>query len=124
MGKVDPGSVSYTVGQNIAKLRTQRGMTQQQLADAVQIDRAEISRYENGSRMMGIALMPPLAQALGVPPGQLFEKIDSDSSSRNTHIDEKMALLNRYGRETALSMIESMLDQMTKNPAFINDLDT
>ena len=120
MGKVDPGSVSYTVGQNIAKLRTQRGMTQQQLADAVQIDRAEISR----SRMMGIALIPPLAQALGVPPGQLFEKIDSDSSSRNTHIDERMALLNRYGRETALSMIESMLDQMTKNPAFINDLDT
>ena len=48
MGKVDPGSVSYTVGQNIAKLRTQRGMTQQQLADAVQIDRAEISRYETG----------------------------------------------------------------------------
>ena len=99
-------------------------MTQQQLADAVQIDRAEISRYENGSRMMGIALIPPLAQALGVPPGQLFEKIDSDSSSRNTHIDEKMVLLNRYGRKTALSMIESMLDQMTKNPAFINDLDT
>lgn len=67
MGKVDPGSVSYTVGQNIAKLRTQRGMTQQQLADAVQIDRAEISRYENGSRMMGIAADTTSGTSTGRP---------------------------------------------------------
>lgn len=124
MGKVDLGSVSYTVGQNIAKLRTQRGMTQQQLADAIQIDRAEISRYENGLRAMGIALIPPLAQALGVPPGQLFERADTDSYHPNVHLDKKFASLNRYGKDTALSVIETMLDKMSENPAFINDIDT
>lgn len=47
---VDVHSEEYILGQNIRKYRIQKGWSQRQLGDAVNMDRAEISRIENGDR--------------------------------------------------------------------------
>lgn len=44
---VDIHSEEYILGQNIRKYRLEKGWSQKQLSDAVDIDRADISKYEN-----------------------------------------------------------------------------
>ena len=40
----------YILGQNIRRYRQKKGMSQMQLSDLMDIDRAAISNYENGSK--------------------------------------------------------------------------
>lgn len=48
---VDIHSEEYILGQNIRKYRLEKGWSQKQLSDAVDIDRADISKYENGTKV-------------------------------------------------------------------------
>ena len=51
---VDIHSEEYILGQNIRKYRLEKGWSQKQLSDAVDIDRADISKYENGTKGNGV----------------------------------------------------------------------
>lgn len=64
---VDIHSEEYILGQNIRKYRKQKGWSQKDLSDTVDIDRAEISRIENGERgAMSCTMLRRFAKALGV----------------------------------------------------------
>lgn len=52
------------IGQRIADLRKQRGMTQQQLADLTHIQRNHISRIEAGRYSVGFDTLQTIAEAL------------------------------------------------------------
>ena len=47
---VDIHSEEYKLGQNIRKYRQAKGWSQMDLSNAVDIDRTDISKYENGSK--------------------------------------------------------------------------
>lgn len=51
-------------GQHIAYLRKQRGMTQQQLADAVGVSREHIARIEAGKYSVGLDILVKVAKAM------------------------------------------------------------
>lgn len=51
-------------GQRIMQLRKQRGMTQQQLADAVGISREHIARIEAGKYSVGLDILVKVAKAM------------------------------------------------------------
>lgn len=60
----------------IKRLRTERGLTQQALADLVGVRQATISDIENSkSRLDTLDLIDALADALDVEPGDLFERV-------------------------------------------------
>ena len=52
------------IGTDIANLRKQRGMTQQQVADIAQIQRNHISRIEAGRYSVGFDTLQTIAEAL------------------------------------------------------------
>lgn len=54
------------IGQKIKILRKTRGLTQQQLADKLNVKRATISNYEIGRRSPHIKELEAIAEALGV----------------------------------------------------------
>ena len=54
------------IGQKIKILRKTRGLTQQQLADKLNVKRATISNYEIGRRSPHIKELESIAEALGV----------------------------------------------------------
>jgi Zn-dependent peptidase ImmA (M78 family) len=60
------------LGEVLETTRRARGMTQEQLADAVGIQQATLSRYENGMREPEPEVVAQLARALGVTP-RFFE---------------------------------------------------
>lgn len=60
------------LGKRIAHLRTQRGMTQQQLAEALGIAQQTLANYETGRSRLPVSLLPVLATLFGVPADGLL----------------------------------------------------
>lgn len=61
------------LGLNIAYYRKVRGLSQMQLADAVDISRTHMSRKENNDCAMSLDVIFSVAKALEVPVWKLFE---------------------------------------------------
>ena len=67
---ISDNAVPIIVGKNIQRCRILRGWSQTQLANEAEMDRADISRYENGSREMKITALYRVADALQVDMDQ------------------------------------------------------
>jgi transcriptional regulator with XRE-family HTH domain len=61
---------------NVARIREQRGMTQEQLGWDAGLHQTAIARIESGEREPRLATVFRVAAALEVPPAALFEGID------------------------------------------------
>lgn len=65
-------------GERLHLIRTQRGLTQSELAELVGVEQNHISHIESGRRMMSLSLLREIAQALRVSTDALlFEEIRS-----------------------------------------------
>lgn len=60
------------IGKFIASLRKEKGYTQRQLADILDISDKTISKWENGNGLPDISLMMPLCEALGITVNELL----------------------------------------------------
>lgn len=79
-----------TVGERIAALRKDRGITQEGLAGIIGISSQAISKWENNVTMPDIMLLPIIADTLGVTIDELFgikHKVPGKAGQyrRNTH---------------------------------------
>lgn len=61
-----------TIGEKIAALRKERGITQENLAGIIGISSQAISKWENNVTMPDIMLLPIIADTLGVTIDELF----------------------------------------------------
>ncbi len=62
-----------SIGRAIAKLRAEKGLSQEDLAGLAEINRGYISRIENGHVSFSIPVLLDIAKALGVHPSKIFE---------------------------------------------------
>ena len=58
--------------ERLKRLRKARGMTQQELADRLGVSNKSVSRWESGGGYPDVALLEPLARALGVTVDELL----------------------------------------------------
>lgn len=70
------------IGKYIKKKRTEAGMTQQQLADKIQVTEKAVSRWETGRGIPDISLLEPLARELHVSITELLCGADSDTAEK------------------------------------------
>ena len=68
------GDICVWVGRRIRVLRTQRGWTQQILADHAEIAREHLSELENGRKEIGIKTLERIATALSLSLKDFFDK--------------------------------------------------
>ena len=61
-------------GENVRIYRRQKGLTQEQLAEIIGVDKTAISVYEAGKRLPREDRMARLAEALGIEEARLFTK--------------------------------------------------
>jgi len=64
-------------GRNVARIRDERGFSQDKLAEKADLDRTYLSGIERGVRNPGIKVVVRLARALGVPVDQLCKGVDA-----------------------------------------------
>lgn len=66
---------------NLATIRKEKGLTQEQLANKVGVKNTSICNYETGTREPNLSTAAKLASALGVTVDELL-KDDPDDKSR------------------------------------------
>ena len=64
-------------GQNVAKFRTERGLSQDKLAEEASLDRTYVSGIERGVRNPGIKVVIRLARSLSVSIDQLCRGVEA-----------------------------------------------
>ena len=81
----------------LRKLRMKKGLTQIQLARAMFVNKATVSKWENGSRLPDAAMITRLAKILEVDVGMLFSTTaKGDESLGIILVDDNKAILSYY----------------------------
>ena len=62
----------YAMGQRIRRLRRQKGLTQEQLAELVELSPSFLGHIERGSRVASLETLMKLCTALEVTPNDLL----------------------------------------------------
>jgi transcriptional regulator with XRE-family HTH domain len=72
MRTLSPDTVQLYIAANVRRLRQKRGMTQQALADAAEIEYRSIQDIEGRRQSVSITTLVRLANALDASPGALL----------------------------------------------------
>ncbi|MBO5897209.1 MAG: helix-turn-helix domain-containing protein [Clostridia bacterium] len=75
----------YVTGGAIKRLRENKGITQQQLAEKIGVSSKAVSKWETAKGLPDITLIEPLAKALGVSVAELMsgERVVNGNTSAN-----------------------------------------
>ena len=76
----------YVTGPMIKRLREEKKITQQQLADKMNVSDKTISKWETGRGIPDISLIEPLAEALGISVIELFAGEDIVNTNKSFHM--------------------------------------
>lgn len=84
------------IGETIARLRRERGMTQEALAESMGVSPQTISKWENSTTCPDVSLLPVLADFFGVSVDDLYGRATEEKGlHRQESVDEAMAQLRR-----------------------------
>jgi transcriptional regulator with XRE-family HTH domain len=87
--------MSKSVADTLKLIRTEQGLSQQQLADKLFVDRSSIANWESGRRIPNALLITRIAETLGVDIGTLMTSVNDEQEARPRVIvldDEKIIL--------------------------------
>jgi transcriptional regulator with XRE-family HTH domain len=76
--RTHPGALREIIATNLRRIRAEKGLSQEALADLCQIDRTYISGVERGLRNLSIDNLERLAAALRLEPWQLIRRQADD----------------------------------------------
>ena len=87
-----------TIGENIARLRKSKGMTQLALANAVGVTDKAVSKWERNFSCPDISLLSLLSDTLGVTADELLgRKIEDEEKYYEDYISLEKYLMGSYG---------------------------
>lgn len=93
--KVGVCCVNTLFAETLRKLRTERGLSQQQLGKQLFVNHSTIARWESGIRQPDAAMIPRLAGCLGVDANTLFNlAAESDELPNVIIVDDNEVVLS------------------------------
>ncbi len=82
-------------GETLRRLRMEKGLSQQQLADRLHMERSSYSNWEAGRRIPDAAMISKIAKALGVDPAVLVSASESPDEAPNVlMLDDENIILD------------------------------
>ncbi len=97
--------MNMELGRKIKALRTQQGMTQEQLAEALGVSPQAVSKWENDVTAPDIAMLPAISVTFGVTIDDLFSLSDEENLRR---IDNMLCNVRDLS-ESAFTSTETLL---------------
>jgi len=103
------------LGQRIAQLRKEQGMTQVQLAEFLVISQQHMASFEKGIRKIPASMLPKLAKLFGISLEMLLGEQDKPSKRGPTpkllQQVEQVSRLPRAKQKFVMEMLETVLQQ-------------
>lgn len=100
------------LGERIAKLRKDQGITQVQLADRLGVSQQTITAYEVGRRRIQVSALPVIAQALGVSVEELVSaNVKPSKRGPAPKIQQQLERLSQLPRARQ-RMVSEVLDSL------------
>lgn len=113
-------NMGNTIGRNIKNFRKNKGFTQEELADLLNVTPQAVSKWESEIGMPDVSMLIPLAQVLGVSTDAL---LGYDSLSENDEVIarvkstmEGMKNSDEGRAQRALRIVEYLSTETTLNP--------
>ena len=97
--------MNRSIGENIRRVRITKGLSQQQLANSMSVERSTVAGWESGRRIPDVDMLVRVAKALNVPITSLIDKKDREKSLVMILDDE----------EVILNFNQSILKQVLQN---------
>ena len=110
------------IGNKIKELRKKRGITQEQLANAVGISFQAVSKWENNIALPDITLMPLLANYFGVSTDELFDFSLSKMEKEIKKIVENAYEYRESDPEKSRQILEEGLKMYPENDILVNNM--
>lgn len=100
-------------GKLIKELRTEKNLTQQELASRLKVSSIAVSKWENGKNLPDISMLEPLAETLGV---SIYDIVKGKSSAQKEETEMAAETASEKGSaDTAIkSVIDAAIDQRKK----------
>lgn len=101
------------LGERIRELRKDRGFTQEQLAELVDVEQKHVSRLELGKSFPTIERLEKIADALNVPLRDLFDfKHLADEDTRVKSIEEMVKCLSDDNQKIAYKVLNGVVNSL------------
>ena len=109
--------MSETMGQIIRRLRKERNLTQEELAEQLNVTFQAVSRWENGTGMPDISQIVPLSSVFGVTTDVLFNIEGTNATDEAYRIVNEAYAMTQYGKlDTYLAQHDHLLEGLKKYP--------
>ena len=95
------GMDQMKIGFFLKELRQEKGMTQEQLAEQLNVSNRSVSRWETGSNLPDLSMLVTLAEYYGIEVGEI---IDGKRKSENVDKEEKDTLEKIVGYSEMLNL--------------------
>ncbi|MBU0765309.1 MAG: helix-turn-helix transcriptional regulator [Bacteroidetes bacterium] len=107
------------IGQNIKKLREEKGLTQQQIAELVNMHRSNYSKVESGQRELSISALNKIARYFGVTLDDLVNgnEIPQEITIEDKSATEQFRMLQELDQDDK-KMIFRMIDTLITKRKF------
>lgn len=100
------------LGERIRELRKERGLTQEQLAELVEVEQKHISRLELGKSFPTIDRLQKVSEALNVPLREFFDFIPlSNPETRINTIGEMISELDGESQKRVFRIFRSIINE-------------
>ena len=101
--------MSIGFAETLRKLRTEKGLSQQKLADQVYVTRSTVARWETGSRLPDAMMISRLAKCLGTDVSTMLQlAAESDEAPNVIMVDDSRVILT-----DGLTVLEEVMPNAT-----------
>jgi pentatricopeptide repeat protein len=110
--------MTYSIGKTIRRLRKERGFTQEELAEQLNITAQAISRWENETGMPDVSQIVPLAEVFGVSTDVLFGISDMSCEEEIYQIimDANAQITSPATRESVRASYDVLIKGLERHP--------
>ena len=84
--------VKSSFGESLRRIRTEKGMSQQQIAELLYVDRSTVANWESGRRMPDYTIVTKLAKLLNVDSEVFLDSVNAEKPIVMMVDDEKIIL--------------------------------
>lgn len=96
----------YKIGQRIRKIRKANGLSQEELAERIDISTTHMSHIETGSTKLSLPVFVEIAAVLGVKTDELLDDYTGETASRA--LEEVTAVLDKCTVQEAKVLVGIM----------------